>query len=376
MIGTIFRPAPLRARLCFILFCLLGVSAAAAQYRTQNVILATADGLRWQDVFHGMDPALEKLEAAHMTGEGAEVRTRFDGATPEQRRRKLMPFLWSTVVEEGVLIGDRDHGSEAKVRNGHRFSYPGYSEILTGRPQDDVIDSNDLKPNPSTTSLEIVRSKLSLPREKVALFGSWKVFQGIGAHSASSIFINAGYQPLVSGSWSPRLAELAASQFELLTPWRSVRHDYSTFELALEYMRTVKPRVLYVALGETDDWAHQRRYDRTLETAHYFDQCLRRLWQAVQADPAYRGKTTLLITVDHGRGATPEDWNGHGAKVEGAEYIWIAALGPDVKPQGVAKPREARFQSDIAPTMLELMGLDYRLLAGVEGKPLPEATGK
>ena len=233
-----------------------------------------------------------------------------------------------------------------------------------------------MKPNPSTTALEILRSKLNLPREKVALFGSWNVFQGIGAHHADSIFINAGYQPLSSGSWSPRLAELADSQFELLTPWRSVRHDYSTYELALEYLKTAKPRTLYVALGETDDWAHERRYDRVLEMAHYVDQCLRGLWQAVQADPAYRGKTTLLVTVDHGRGSTPEDWNSHGAKVDGAEYIWIGALGPDTRAQGLAKLSEPRTQSDIAPTMLELMGLDYHLLEAVAGTPLPEVTGK
>jgi hypothetical protein len=355
---------------------LLTAVAASAQYQTENVILVTADGLRWQEVFRGMDPKLENLEAAHMTGDAAEVRRRFDGKTPEERRRKLLPFLWSTVVDEGMLIGDRDHGSEAKVRNRHRFSYPGYSEILTGRPQDDAIDSNDLKPNPSSTVLEILRAKLELPREKVALFGSWSVFQGIGAHRSDSIFINAGYQPLASGKWSPRLAELADNQFELLTPWRTVRHDYSTFELALEYLKTVKPRALYIALGETDDWAHERRYDRTLETAHYFDQCLRRIWEAVQADPAYRDKTTLLVTVDHGRGSTPEDWNSHGAKVDGAEYIWIAALGPDTRAQGVVKTREARTQSGIAPTMLELMGLDYRLLEAVEGEPLPEVTGK
>ncbi len=359
--------------LCSLLFA---AAVSSAQYKTQNVILVTTDGLRWQDVFHGMDPALEKLEAAHMTGDGAEVRPRFDGKTPEERRRKLMPFLWSTIADKGVLLGDRDHGSMMRVRNKHRFSYPGYSEILTGRPQDDVIDSNDMKPNPSTTVLEILRAKLGLPRDKVALFGSWNVFQGIGAHRADSIFINAGYQPLASGHWSPRLAELAANQFDLLTPWRSVRHDYSTFELALEYIKTVKPRALYIALGETDDWAHERRYDRVLETAHYVDECLAKLWQAVQTDPAYRDKTTLLVTVDHGRGATTEDWQGHGAKVEGAEYIWVGALGPDTRAQGLVRTSEPRTQSDIAPTMLELMGQDYRSLAAVEGKPLPEVTGK
>ena len=46
-----------------ILIMLMVAASAAAQYKTENVILVTADGLRWQDVFHGMDPQLEKLTA-------------------------------------------------------------------------------------------------------------------------------------------------------------------------------------------------------------------------------------------------------------------------------------------------------------------------
>ena len=59
------------------------------------------------------------------------------------------------------------------------------------------------------------------------------------------------------------------------------------------------------------------------------------LWARLQSLAAYRDKTLLLVTTDHGRGATRHEWINHGEKVEDAEYIWLAALGPDVPPRGV-----------------------------------------
>ena len=352
---------------CLLLLCAAG--AFAADFQTKNIVLVTADGLRWQEVFSGMDPALEDRKDTGMAA-ASEVRDRFDAPTPEGRRRKLLPFFWTTLARDGILLGNRNLGSRADVRNRHRFSYPGYSEILTGRPQDDVIDSNANRPNPTATVLEIVGRELELPPARVALFGSWEVFSGIGAHDPDSIFINAGYARVESADASEQLRRLSEQQFALLSPWRSVRHDYSTFELALEYMRTVKPRVLYIALGETDDWAHDRRYDRTLETAAYFDQSLGRLWEAIQSDPQYRDSTTLIVTTDHGRGSTPDDWNGHGAKVAGAEAIWIAAIGPDTLPLGELESTLPVTQSDVAPTMLRLMGLSPALLGAEAGRPI------
>ena len=175
---------------------------------------------------------------------------------------------------------------------------------------------------------------------------------------------------------SERLEQLSRVQFETLTPWRNVRHDYVTFEMAIEYLKTVKPRVLYIALGETDDWAHDRRYDRVLDTAGYFDTCLKRLWEVLQTEKQYRGRTTVLVATDHGRGSTVQDWHKHGAEVEGAERVWIAAIGPDTAARGEAYNAPAVEQSDIAPTMLELAGVDYHELTGVEGKPVDWIIGK
>lgn len=355
------------------LYLLLGL-ASALPAQDHNVILVSVDGLRWQDLFRGADPQLIGRDDAGMK-DAAAVRERFSGS-PAESRQKIFPFLWGTVAREGLLLGNRDKGSIAQVNNKRRFSYPGYAELLTGRPHDDVITSNDLRPSPAPTILEIARRELKLERTQAAGFGSWEVFQGICAQDSSSVFINAGYQPLAGGRWSARLSELSDLQFEMLTPWRSARHDYITFELAMEYLRETGPRLLYIALDETDDWAHAKRYDRTLEAAHNFDQGLARLWDLVQRDSRYRGKTTLIVATDHGRGRTPADWTSHGEKIEGADEVWFAAIGPNVERLGEVSGGAKVTQSDIAPTVLELLGLDPSLLDGTVGKPIRAITGR
>lgn len=360
-------------RLCLLV--LLLATAAAAQLKTENVVLVTADGIRWQDVFRGMDPTLERRKDAGME-EADALRSRFGGKTAETRRAKLMPFLWNVVADKGVVLGNRDAGSEVNLRNQMRFSYPGYAELLTGRPHDDVIQSNDLRPSPAPTVLEIVQRELGLDRTEVALFGSWHVFRGIGAGRSGRVLINAGRQALDFPGASPRLEELNRAQFEALTGWGEVRHDFFTFEMALEYMRQARPRLLYIALDETDDWAHAKRYDRTLEMIHATDSFLERLWSAIQSSPQYADKTTLIVAVDHGRGSTPETWGSHGKKLPEAEGVWLAAIGPDTKPHGAVSGVTGITQSDVAPTILRLMDVDPAKLGPEAGKPIQLVLGQ
>ena len=115
----------------------------------RNVLVVTLDGMRWQEVFNGMSAELLTQkeggvsDAARKSTEG-----RFGAPAPELRREKLMPYLWTVVAKTGQVFGDPSKGSDARVTNGMRFSYPGYNEILSGFP-DPRIDSNDRKPNPN-----------------------------------------------------------------------------------------------------------------------------------------------------------------------------------------------------------------------------------
>jgi phosphopentomutase len=89
--------------------------------------------------------------------------------------------------------------------------------------------------------------------------------------------------------------------------------------MALEYIRSRHPRLIYLAFNDTDDLSHSQRYDRLLDALNATDGFLKELWAAIQADPAYRGRTTLIVTTDHGRGRRPEDWSDHGSDVEGTD---------------------------------------------------------
>ncbi len=355
-----------------LVFFLVGFSCVAASRQTRNVILFTADGLRWQDLFGGMDPLLKDAKGTGMDDD-KPLRTRLWRETPEERRQVLMPFFWSTLAPEGVVLGNLNKGSSVRVTNSFRVSYPGYAEILTGRAQDGVIKGNVDIRNPTPTVLEFVRQKLGLEPSQVALFASWEAFSLIGEHTPGSIVINAGYRNYEGPHDIERMRQLSVLQFDVLSPWTEERHDYITFEMALEYIRQAQPRLMHIAFDETDDWAHDRKYNRVLDAIGYVDRSLRKLWEAVNESPAYRGKTTLIVTCDHGRGGTVEDWHTHGEEVPAAAQIWVAIIGPDTPALGEAANTSEVFQRDIAPTILDLLGLDYHEYEGVAGRPIRAA---
>jgi hypothetical protein len=341
--------------------------------KTRNVILITLDGARSQEIFGGLDAEIFKavLAKEKKTPEQSEVYKRYAGATPEERRQKLMPFFWGTLMKEhGSIAGNRARNSTVQLTNTHRFSYPGYSEILTGQAHDDVINSNDMRRNPYPTVLEFLKERLSLQTPQVAAFTGWDVGPYIASSREGAIVANGGYQAYESAD--PAVKRLNAEQFENLTAWDSVRHDFYTFHLAMAHLASARPRVMYLMLGETDDWAHEGRYDRVLQTLALTDAWFKELWTWLQSQDDYRDKTTILITTDHGRGNTPADWGTHGAKIEGAQYTWLATIGPDFPQRGEWRDAPTIYPNQIAATMAALLGVgdDFAKKNPGAGKPL------
>jgi hypothetical protein len=322
----------------------------------RNVILVTADGLRWQELLHGIDPLLAREKSLSMDPANKDAD---DRRSRYATRQSLLPFFWGTLAKKGIVLTD------VSVTNGYRVSYPGYSEILTGRASDDIIKGNDAIQQPNETVLEFLRRKLSLPKERVALFSSWDHFHYIAEHTPGTILTNAGYQD------SPASPELSRLQHVTPTPWDEARHDSFTFELALDHLKKARPRALVISFDETDDWAHGRRYDRVLDMIAAFDGFLHRLWTTIQTMPEYRDSTTLIVTSDHGRGSTLADWSDHGRKVAGADKIWIAIMGPDTPAAGEISTHAE--QRDITPTIIKLMGLNPSDYKGATGSPIQPA---
>jgi hypothetical protein len=69
---------------------------------TRNVVLVPLDGVRWQDVFRGADPALLNQPNGGVA-DIESIRREFWREMPEARREALMPFLWTVVAGNGQL---------------------------------------------------------------------------------------------------------------------------------------------------------------------------------------------------------------------------------------------------------------------------------
>lgn len=330
-----------------------------APRRTEHVVLVTLDGVRPREVFGGLD--LEALLASTPDGraEDSPLYRRYWAPTPEARRRRLLPFLWGTLLpQHGAIAGNPARGSVAQVRNRHRISYPGYSELLTGEVHDDVIASNARRQNPFPTVLEFLRNALGLRAAEVAAFASWETLRWIVEHEPGTITANAGCQAYDHPD--PAVRAVSELQLEAPPPWDEMRHDAHTIRLARAHLARFAPRVLYVGLGETDNWAHDGRYDRTLQSLAFADACLADLWAWLEASPRYAGRTTLVVTTDHGRGLTAEDWREHAADVPGADEIWVAVAGPDTPRRGEWADAEPVRLDQVAATVAHCLGLDYR----------------
>lgn len=357
-------------RLAMILGAALSLATPALSHAESDrrVVLVTLDGLHWTELFRGAEPGRAVDRA--FVHDVPDIRRRF--VDVPDRTAALMPFLNGVVAKQGVLLGDRANGSCAAVSNEMWFSYPGYNEILTGKP-DAQIRSNEHGPNANVTFLEWLNQKPAY-KGKVRVVASWDAYEAIVNEKRSGVPVNDGWDDLPStrpdqariadfGRWSARL-------------WPTVRADAVTHAYALDTLKHDKPRVLYVAYGETDDFAHEGRYDMTLDAARRTDGYIEEIWNTLQADPAYRGKTTLIITTDHGRGEGAADaWKHHGKPIhKGSDAIWIGALGPDVTPG--AKPADCVSQSQVAATALTALGEDWKAYDPAAGQPLPVLKGR
>jgi hypothetical protein len=340
-----------------VLLAVCLVPGALAQ-KTRTVVLIVSDGLRWQEVFSGADPLLLDPKNGGSWMDETALKSKFWRASAEERRQVLFPFIWGTVAAKGQIFGNQTKGSVAHVTNGMAFSYPGYNEMTVGFPNP-KIDRNEFGPNPNMTVFEWLNKSPEFAGH-VAVFGTWGIYDDIFNKARSNLVMQTGWsKPRPSGDASKDA--LLAKLFDSTTRFdeEDVFNSFVQIPL-LDYVRTGKPRVLFVGYGETDNWAHQGRYDLVLDSAQRVDGFIAELWDTMQAMPEYRGTTTFIITADHGRGSGPVEWKEHGVKEKGSENIWIAVIGPDTTPLGERTGIVPVTQAQIAATVAAFVGTDYR----------------
>ncbi len=336
-----------------VLLVLQSLISFSQSHKTENIIIVTLDGMRWQEIFGGVDSAL--LNNPRYTHAQKEIMALLWNDDAVERRKRLLPFLWGTVANDGQLYGNRNIGNNVNNANPYKFSYPGYNEIFTGYP-DSAVNSNDKIKNKNTNVLEFINAQKGYTG-KIAAFSTWSVMPYFLNKWRNGLFTNADQDTIQFNSGSAKI--LKDMQVLSMKP-NGERLDVITYIAAREYLKENKPKLLYISFDETDEYAHHGNYDYYLGAAHAEDAMLADIWKTVQSLPEYRGKTTLIVTCDHGRGDKVKDqWRDHGQKIEDAGHIWIAAMGPDTAPIGEMKTQTLLYQKQIAPTIAALLGFTF-----------------
>lgn len=351
----------------FALLSIVSTAVSAPAHKTENIFLITSDGLRWQEVFTGAEEAL--ISRDYSVWDTNRLRAQFWRPTPEARRDALMPFFWGTIAKQGQLYGNGPKGSLAVVTNGKKFTYPGFNEILTGSP-DDEIDKNEKRPNPNVTVFEWLNRKPAFAGRVVG-FANWDVHPYILNTERSGIPVWTGYDTNLPSAPGSRLELIQQIHRDTTKLWGDMSFDSLYFHAAQEYIKEKKPRAVWIAFSETDEWAHEGNYDHYLNSANNADSYIQKLWNFVQSMPQYRDKTTFIITCDHGRG-TGGEWKNHGEKVDGAEKVWLAVIGPDTQPLGERMNIPQVTHSQIAATIAALLGEDYHVAVPKSGAPITD----
>ncbi len=322
----------------------------------KKLVLILIDGFRWQELFRGAE--FDLLNDPQSNSSDSILRMKkYWAEKPEDRRKKLLPFVWSTISSEGQLYGNRDLGNEVNVKNPYWISYPGRAEVLSGFV-DEKISSNSYGNNTNPNILEFLNRKEKY-KNKVVTFACWGATGRCLYKVNSTMLINVPWENITGKNLTA--SEQLANEIQHLAPktfGMEERLDFEVYALAKSYIMAKHPKVVYLDFGDTDEYAHAGEYDKYLEDAHNLDKMIENLWKLMQRDPFYKGKTTFMIFPDHGRGVGRQ-WTDHGTSALHSDETWLMLLGPDVKPLGEMKNGKRIFQTQFAGTIANLLGYRY-----------------
>jgi hypothetical protein len=361
----------MKFKLIFILLFLLlcNTNKIYAQYRrhTKNIVLILIDGVRWHEIFDGANYRL--LTSKRFTSQdSSKLMKKYWSNSLDKRRKKLMPFVWNYIAKHGQLYGDRKVGNKVNVKNPYWISYPGRAEVLSGFV-DPKINSNDYGLNPNTNVLAFINHQKSY-KHKVVTFACWDATRRDINPKKNGTLVNAPWHDIQGKHLTS--AEKLANQMQHYTVrlfGNVERLDPDVYALAKSYIQAHHPKVMYLDFGDTDEYAHEGRYDYYLDDLHNLDKVIKNLWEYMQHDKFYKNKTTFFIVPDHGRGID-KDWTSHGSSIPHSNETWFMAVGPNIKPLGVVKKKEQIYQTQYAKTIAKILGFQYTVPGHKVGKTI------
>ncbi len=278
-----------------------------------TVVLVVIDGVRWQEVFGGVD---RRLAAAVGMDESETI-----GAAA------LLPNLHRVFAgqADSVLLGDVDRGDDVVASGPNYVSMPGYTEIFGGRPSD--CKDNDCAGATRPTIVDDMMAGPGARAHDAAIVASWEAIPRAASQRRGAALESAGRDRLETPSaWSDATRSLVESSGHV-NPWPGsgrYRPDAFTAKVALQVLEDRAPRFLFVGLGDTDEHAHHGDYRGYLGALREADRVVGELVAKLDriAKTGGGSRTGIVVTTDHGRAHNFRD---HGGAAPESRHVWLAA---------------------------------------------------
>jgi hypothetical protein len=315
------------------------------------VVLVVLDGVRWQEIFNGVDPAM--------------ARQRKMTPAETESARDLMPNLARLIESEGLAIGAPGHGGEISATGPQFISMPGYIEILAGKP-DFGCYRNECTPAPARTLADQIEDASGV--DDVALVSSWPNIARAASSNANFTF-TAGRR-LVGREATLRADDATARLIDqgahasAFPGEGEYRPDSFTKPVALRVLVSARPRFLFVGLGDADEYAHRNDSRGYLAALRSSDEFIGGLTETLHGMGSRGRHTTVIVTTDHGRAY---NFTYHGAASPESGRVWLVAAGADVRGRGLVTTDRRHTLSDVAPTVRALLGIGEG-----DAPPIPE----
>lgn len=303
-----------------------------------TVVIVAIDGVRWQDIFEGVDPALAKqfgLDSKEIVSADA-----------------LTPHLHELARSSGVLLGGPRSRGHVRASGPNFLSLPGYEEMLGGRAP--RCRDNQCQGIERPTIVDEFASERDARLGDVVVITSWPRIGCVAAtdpdRAVFSLGRSGGTHLEVLRTRSATAHWLALGERAPSAPGHDdFRPDAYTAALATAVLAT-RPRFLFLGLGETDEYAHGGDYRKYLGALRAADRTVGTVVSTLRGFEAAGVRTLLLVTADHGRERL---FKNHGREFPESARVWLAAAGNalTIAPHDGDSLDRDLYLSDLVPTV-------------------------
>lgn len=238
----------------------------------------------------------------------------------------------STLRHQGVVFNEF-------LNEGNTYTISGHTALSTGVYQSINNNGTELPNNPSI--FQAFRKEHSKDQTKAWVIASKDKLE-ILANTTNSSWHNK-YMPSTNcGLGGAGLGS-------------GYRDDSTTMMRCFEIFNQYHPNLVLINFREPDYSAHQSDWPNYLDGILKTDEYIQQIWEYVENDLIYKGKTTLFVTNDHGRhlNGISNGYSSHGDDCYGCRHLGLLAIGPDFQKNIVITSHYD--QTDLSATIAELL---------------------